>query len=92
MPRDRKAVEAGLKKKGFVQSDNDHHYFTYHTLQGRKSRVFTKTSHGMRELSDKLLSLMARQCRLSRADFLQLIDCPMTRVKYEAHLIRSGHI
>lgn len=33
MPRDRKTVEAGLEKKGFVQSDNDHHYFTYHTLR-----------------------------------------------------------
>jgi predicted RNA binding protein YcfA (HicA-like mRNA interferase family) len=92
MPRNRKDVEAGLKKKGFIKSSRDHHYFTYHTLQGRKTAVFTKTSHGKKELSDKLLSLMARQCRLRRDDFLRLIDCPLTRSQYEAGLAQAGHI
>jgi hypothetical protein len=56
VPFDRKDIEAGLLRKGFQVREGDHRYFIYFTLDGRKSRVFTKTSHGMKEVSDALLS------------------------------------
>ncbi len=71
MPKRRDEVERGLLRKGFEKRDGDHHYFIYRNLSGNKTAVFTKTSHTpkLRELPDRLLSLMAKQCRLSKSDF-----------------------
>lgn len=90
MPRDRKDVERGLTNKGFHVRQGDHHYFTYVTFAGKKTEVFTKTSHSMKQIGDKLLSAMARQCRMDRGEFLRLVDCPKTQVEYEAHLKALG--
>jgi hypothetical protein len=92
MPRDRRIVEAALAGKGFHQSGGDHNYFTFHTAGGKKTSVFTKTSHSGRELSDGLLGLMAKQCRIPKAHFLDLVDCRLTREMYEASLISLGAI
>lgn len=94
MPRERKAVESALKKKGFAQVESHHHYFVYVTKDGRKTRVKTKTSHSpkVRDLDDSLLGKMAKQCGLSRPEFLRLVDCPMGRDDYESRLSEAGEI
>ena len=92
MPRDCRDVERGLTAKGFVETQGDHHYFTFYTDAGLKTPVFTKTSHGMREVGDPLLGLMAKQCRLSRREFFALLDCQLSRDDYEALLTAGGHI
>ncbi len=92
MPRDRRDVEHGLAAKGFDETQGDHHFFTYHTDAGLKTPVYTKTSHGMREIGDPLLSLMAKQCKLSRREFFSLLDCPLSRADYETLLSAGGHI
>lgn len=85
MPRKKIEVERSLRAKGFVETNGDHHYFVYWTKDGRKSDAFTKTSftQKMQDIPDNLLATMARQCRLSRAQFLQLVDCPLSREGYE---------
>lgn len=92
MPRPKALIEASLSKKGFKSSESHHHYFLYHTLDGKKSTVRTKTSHTpkMKDVPDPLLGQMAKQCKLSKAKFLDLIDCPMDRNTYEAELRRQG--
>ena len=45
MPLEKRVIEAALTGKGFTRREGDHHFFVYMTLQGRKSRVHTKTSH-----------------------------------------------
>ncbi len=92
MPRDRKGVESGLKSKGFRQTEGDHHFFIYFTAAGLKTPVKTKTSHGMREIPDNLLALMAKQCRLPKGAFLNLVDCPLARAEYERILQGAGEI
>lgn len=94
MPRDKRDVEAGLRNKGFVQDNNDHHFFVYWTLDGRKTRARTKTSHTQRykDIGDGLLAEMARQCKLTKPQFLSLIDCPMAREQYEAALTERGEL
>src|ERR1035437_5968106 len=86
MPRAKAKVEQSLQAKGFQGREGDHHFYVYHRLDGRKSAVFTKTSHTprMRDLPDVLLGKRARQCRLNRKQFLDLVDCPMSREAYEA--------
>lgn len=92
MPRKQSEIARSLVAKGFRTHDGDHAYFTYYSKAGKKSAVFTKTSHGAREIDDNLLGRMARQCKLSRADFEQLIACPLDRDRYEAKLVAQGAV
>jgi hypothetical protein len=87
MGRAQRGIEAGLLAKGFEQREGDHHYFIYWSMDGRRSLAKTKTSHGAsRELSDELLGKMAKQCGVTKKQFLDLIDCSLNRVDYETIL------
>lgn len=90
MPRKQSDVERSLSSKGFQHREGDHNYFNYYSKAGKKTVVFTKTSHGAREIDDHLLGRMAKQCKLSRGDFDQLVDCPLDRDGYEAKLVAQG--
>ena len=92
MPRKQSDVEKSLQAKGFRSREGDHNYFNYYSKAGKKTAVFTKTSHGSREIDESLLSLMAKQCKLSNKDFGLLIDCPLDRDTYEAKLVARGAV
>ncbi len=84
-------MTSSLRRKGFEQSEGDHSYFTYYrTSDQKKTAVFTKVSHGEVEVDDFLLGKMAQQCKLSKADFLALVDCPLDRAEYETRLRSRG--
>ncbi|WP_163995860.1 type II toxin-antitoxin system HicA family toxin [Pyxidicoccus caerfyrddinensis] len=86
--RKRKDVETALQRKGFVQTDGDHHYYAYHELgSNKKTAIFTKTSHSGSDLDDFLLARMAKQCRLNKRDFMSLIDCPLDQESYERKVL-----
>jgi hypothetical protein len=86
--RKRKDVEAALERKGFMRKDGDHNYFVYHRrISGKKTAIFTKTSHSGLDLNDFLLGQMAKQCRLSKKDFIRLVDCPLDRQTYEGMVL-----
>lgn len=87
MTRKQRDVERALIKKGFQRTESHHHFFIYHSCEGKKTTVKTKTSHGSQELSNHLLQQMARQVCLSKNDFLNLIDCPMSRNQFEQRLV-----
>ncbi len=94
MPRNRKAVESTLQAKGFAKIEGDHHYFVYLTRDGRKTRARTKTSHSpkVKEIADNLLGQMARQCLLTKPEFLRLVDCPMSRDDFERKLADQDEV
>ncbi|MEE4380062.1 MAG: hypothetical protein V2J55_21455 [Candidatus Competibacteraceae bacterium] len=94
MPKDKRDVEAGLLNKGFQkQPGGDHNYFVYIALDGKKSLAKTKTSHGRGfDIGDSLLGMIARQCALTRAQFLKLIECPLSREEYETVLRDFGKL
>ena len=92
MPRKQSDVHKSLWAKGFRSKDGDHNYFHYYSKAGKKTVVFTKTSHGSREIDDSLLARMTKQCKLSRSDFDRLIDCPLDRDSYEAKLVVTGFV
>lgn len=91
MPRDKNKVEHALLKKGFQRREGDHHFFVYFTLDGKKTTVYTKTSHTpkMKDINDGLLAQMSKQCRLQREAFLGLVDCNLTQEDYEQWLIKQ---
>lgn len=85
MPRKQREIAAGLKSKGFDEDSTGHHvYFFLIDDEGKKTSVRTKMSHqsGGVEIGDSLLRQMARQVKLTKQDFLSLIDCPLTREEY----------
>ncbi|WP_018086946.1 hypothetical protein [Desulfurispora thermophila] len=92
--RKRSEVENGLVRKGFVKSNSDHKKFIYYTFNGKKTSVWTKTSHGSghNELSEDILRKIAKQCCLTRMDLNRLLDCPLNREDYERMLIEKGRI
>ena len=87
---------SSLIKKGFVQQDGykDHYFFTYYTKNGKKTDIFTKLSRGSsyKTIGDPLLASMAKQCRLDKKNFLNLIDCPLDRDAYENILTSKNDI
>lgn len=92
MSRKRVAVESGLLNKGFRRREGDHHYYIYHTLKGKKTAVFTKTSHSHTDISTDLMSKMSKQCKLIKKDFESLVDCPLSQIDYEQKLLAGQHI
>jgi predicted RNA binding protein YcfA (HicA-like mRNA interferase family) len=91
---DRRDVENGLERKGFRAQGGDHRYFVYFTEDGKKTAVRTKTSHGSqhKSISPELISQMARQCRLKKQQFLDLVECPMSGASYELVLREQTEI
>ncbi len=96
MTRDKSEIEVGLRKKGFkpTHQGSDHNWFIYVSLEGQKAKgARTKTSHGRGvDLSDGLLAQMARQVGLTKKQFLELVDCPLSRADYEALLRQKGSL
>jgi hypothetical protein len=89
MPRPARDVMAGLTKKGFSKKENDHTFF-HLWVDGKKTRVYTKVSHGEKEIPDNLLGAMARQLNLNKKQFLELVDCPFTLDAYVTTLRTAG--
>lgn len=89
--RKRKDVESILLQKGFLLQDGgDHRYYVFYLHERLVAR--TKVSHGTRykDLADDLLSKMSRQCHLTKGEFLNLVDCPLTQQGYEQILQDRG--
>jgi hypothetical protein len=86
--RDRETIKEAMQKKGFRLKNGDHFYLIYHSQNGKKTSVHTKISRGTKYkmLTDNLLALMSKQCRLPKSDFIGLIDCPLTQEEYEEKL------
>ncbi|WP_298018238.1 hypothetical protein [uncultured Parasphingopyxis sp.] len=83
--RKRRDIDKALQKKGFKKSENDHSYYIYHDLSGRKTTKRTKLSHGTqhKDIDDSLLTVMARQIKLPKKKFLELVDCTLDQKGYE---------
>jgi hypothetical protein len=93
LSKEKREIEDGLEAKGFRKKEGDHHYYVYWSEAGKKSMAKTKTSHGAgKDVSDELLSLMARQCGVTKQNFLKLVDCPLQRPDYEVLLKGVGKL
>jgi predicted RNA binding protein YcfA (HicA-like mRNA interferase family) len=87
-------VEAALLRKGFKRGNTDHSYYQFHDKTGKKTIVNTKTSNGSsyKTLGPPLISKMARQCKLTKPQFAELVECTLSHEKYEDLLSEAGHI
>lgn len=92
--RSRDSIVAALLQKGFVQYDTHHHRYIYETQAGERTHIATKVSHTkkVKQVDAGRFSEMARQCKLTTAQFTGLVDCPLSRQEYEVSLRRQGEI
>lgn len=90
---ERDEIEAGLLRKGFAEAPGDHKYFKLY-VDGKYTGIQTKVSRGKKykTLGDDLISVMARQLKLTKGQFLDLIRCPLSRDAYLALLEQAGQL
>ena len=84
-----RVVESGLTSKGFRPSEGDHSRFVFH-YGGRKTEIRTMVSHNSRDIGDELIHRMARQTRLTKADFVELVSCTLSEEEYVTKLRTAG--
>ena len=84
-----RGIRIALARKGFRQ-DNTHHYLFWLYVDGQKTPVRTRLSHGLREYGDSLLSMVAREMRLRRGELDAFIECPLSYEAYVEILIQRG--
>ena len=87
---DAKKTYKNLKHKGFMDSptrSDDHKYLEFY----HESRLilYTKISHGQKDLGDFLIKQMSHQCKLSKSDFMDLANCPLSEEAYRQILLDS---
>ena len=87
--RKTRELHNALLSKGFEQVNTDHEMY-YLSVEGQRTSVRTKISHGANEYGDPLLGQMARQMKLARNEFEDFIDCPLTKTGYKDLLIERG--
>ncbi len=78
--RTRDADRALTGKLGFEKVETHHH--VYRLWLDGKLAVRTYISHGERELSSFHVSQMAKQMRLQASEFVDAVDCPLSREEY----------
>ncbi len=90
VPRD--TIESSLLQKGFVQEHTHHRYF-HHEYNGKRTGVYTYTSHGSnyKTYGNPLLKPMKNQLRLDTLQEVKdLLLCPMDGEKYNNKLVEKG--
>ncbi len=86
---ERRDVLRNLTRKGFQDDRRTAHtVLIHHDAAGQKTGIATLVSRGTKykTLTSALVSTMAKQCRLTTAQFVQLVSCAMTRDEYDAHV------
>lgn len=83
MVLNREKTYKNLKNKGFFDSEShskDHKWLEYR-IDG-KTMLFTKLSHSGKDIGEHLIMQMSKQCKLSKKDFADLANCPLSAEKY----------
>lgn len=89
MPFKSDKVRKSLKKKGFTENNGDHKFLEL-KLDG-KFVLHTKVSHGStHDIDGYLIGQMARQCKLSKQDFSDLVNCPLSKEAYVKKIRDKG--
>ena len=82
-------IRNSLIGKGFEQSEGGNHekYYFYDRF-GRRTSVFTVLSRRRagKDVAIGLQNQIARQLKISRAQFIEFVDCSLTQESYEQHL------
>lgn len=90
---DPKKTYQNLKKKGFIDSINksvDHKRLDL--FHEGKLVTCTKVSHGKGDIGDYLIKRMSVQCKLDKKEFIDLVNCPLSKEDYLEILGKKGFL
>ena len=90
-PRSTRDIRAALKRKGFEEDLNHHHYF-WLLVDGKRTLIRTRYSHGAQECDCWIQQRMAEQLHLKPKEFEDLINCPLGHATLVEILIKRGEI
>ena len=90
-PRSAEDVRSALKRKGFRESNSDHHWYVF-WANDTKTNVRTKVSHSAGEIGDGILGKMKRQMQLTRPEFEQFLECHLGYRGYLSILKDKGFV
>lgn len=95
MPRvfEGRDLSSGLCKKGFFRNVTGKHIqFFLENNDAHESGIVTMMSHGMlgKTISANVISQMAKQCQLSKNQFIELVDCRLSEKEYRVILREKG--
>jgi DNA-binding transcriptional regulator YiaG len=94
MVLDKNKALKNLKKKGFSPANNksvDHHYLEFY--HNDVMILYTKISHGSKkDIDSYLIKQMSEQCKLSKTEFAELVNCTLSEKGYIDILIEKGII
>lgn len=85
-PRKSREILAVLERKGFKRRET-HHTYLYLYVDGKRTAVKTKVSHGRSEYGRELQRRMATQLHLTPDEFDALIECSLSFETYCALLL-----
>lgn len=85
---------SALESKGFVGEERRRHVQYHFWVDGKDTGSFTFVSRGpgREEIGDPLLSAMAREIGIRKAEFEQLVDCTWGSSELKAELARQGKL
>ncbi len=90
-PRATREIKSSLIRKGF-EEDNTHHHYFWLMVDGKRTRVRTRYSHGAKECDGWIQKRMAEQLGLEPKEFEDLINCPLQHKTLVDILERRGVI
>ena len=82
-------IRTALLAKGF-EEEHTHHVIFRLIVNGRKTGIRTRISHGAREYGDSLLAAVARDMGLRKAELDAFVQCPMSYENYIRVLAQRG--
>lgn len=75
-------IRAALTTKGFIEDPSRDHIWLNYVPEGKKTRIRTKISHGKDSIGDPLISAMAKQTKINKNDFVDLVSCTLSGKEY----------
>lgn len=94
MVLDKNKALKNLKNKGFSiakHKSDDHHYLEFY--HNDLLILYTKISHGSKkDIDSYLIKQMSDQCKLSKSDFAELVNCTLSQEGYIDILSEKGYV
>lgn len=88
-----KDIKIALEKKGFINPHSKKHHYMVFIYNGQKTEAHTSLNMRLREVPKKgMLNTIASQIYLSKKEFLNFIECPLTMEDYIEILRKEGII
>ena len=85
-------LKGALKKKGFTERSGTNHAIYYLVHNGKKQPIFTVVSRSINDYGRQLISTVAREMKLTKEEFKDFCNCPMSQQDYIDVLKKKGEL